>query len=95
MICGSRIEGTFKEVTEVRLITLSSSRGQIMTSVSIRKRIFLIWMILILLLSISSGVLAQFQDKKIMMVIPLKGFWDQELIKLKEIFKQNNLQTPF
>jgi deglycase len=56
-----------------------------------KKRKFSILMILILLLSISSGVLAQLQGRKIMMIIPLKGFWDQELIKLKEIFEQNGL----
>jgi protease I len=54
---------------------------------------FLILMILVLLLSISSGVLAQCQEKKIMMIIPLKGFWDEELIKLKEIFEQNGLMV--
>ena len=64
-----------------------------MASVSIKKRMFSILMIFILLLSSSSGVLAQFQEKKIMMIIPLKGFWDEELIKLKEIFEQNGLRV--
>jgi protease I len=64
-----------------------------MASVSIKKRMFLILMILVLLLSISSGVLAQCQEKKIMIIIPLKGFWDEELIKLKEIFEQNGLMV--
>jgi protease I len=62
-----------------------------MESVSIKKRMFSILMILILLLSISSGVLAQSQEKKIVIIIPLKGFWDGELIKLKEIFEQDGL----
>lgn len=52
---------------------------------------FLIWMVLILVVSIASGVLAQFQGEKILIIIPLKGFWDEELIKLKEIFEQNGL----
>jgi protease I len=64
-----------------------------MASVSIKKRMFFILMIFILLLSISLGVLAQFRGKKIMMIIPLKDFWDEELIKLKEIFEQNGLRV--
>jgi protease I len=64
-----------------------------MAFVSIRRGMFLILMILVLLLWFSSGVLAQCQEKKIMMIIPLKGFWDEELIKLKEIFEQNGLMV--
>lgn len=48
-------------------------------------------MIFLLLLSISSGVLAQFQRKKILMIVPLRDFWDEELMKPKEIFEQNGL----
>jgi len=48
-------------------------------------------MIFLLLLSVSPGVLAQLQGKKILMVIPLKDFWDEELTKLKEIFERDGL----
>jgi protease I len=50
-------------------------------------------MIFLLLLSISSAVLAQLQRKKILMIVPLKDFWDVELTKLKEIFEQNGLMV--
>jgi hypothetical protein len=48
-------------------------------------------MIPLLLLLISSGTLAQLHWKKIVMIIPLKDFWDEELMKPKEIFEQNGL----
>jgi protease I len=61
-----------------------------MRSVSIRRILWEI-MIFLLLLSISSGGLAQIQGKKILMIVPLRDFWDVELTKLKEIFEQNGL----
>jgi protease I len=48
-------------------------------------------MVVSLLLSISLGAFAQLHEKKILMIIPLKDFWDMELTKLKEIFEQNGL----
>jgi protease I len=57
----------------------------------LKNRIALMLMIVSILLSISSGAFAQLHEKKILMIIPLKDFWDMELTKLKEIFEQNGL----
>src|SRR4030042_5267880 len=62
-----------------------------MRFISIRNRIALMLMVVSLLLSISLGAFAQLHEKKILMIIPLKDFWDMELTKLKEIFEQNGL----
>lgn len=64
-----------------------------MRSISIKRRIVWGIMIFLLLLSISSGVLAQLQGKKILMIVPLRDFWDVELTKLKEIFEQNGFMV--
>jgi protease I len=42
-------------------------------------------------LSLLTGALAQIPEKKILMIIPLKDFWDVELTKSKEIFEHNGL----
>lgn len=57
----------------------------------LKNRIALMLMIVSFLLSISLGAFAQLHEKKILMIIPLKNFWDMELTKLKEIFEQNGL----
>lgn len=46
-------------------------------------------MIASLLLSIPLETDAQLHKKKILMIIPLKDYWDEELVKPKEIFEQN------
>jgi protease I len=64
-----------------------------MKSIFPGKRIFFGMMVSLLILSTSSGVLSQFQQKKVVMVVPLKNFWDIELTKVKEIFEQNGLMV--
>jgi protease I len=64
-----------------------------MKSIFPGKRIFFGMMVSLLILSTSSGVLSQFQQKKVVMVVPLKNFWDVELTKVKEIFEQNGLMV--
>jgi protease I len=62
-----------------------------MKSISPGKRFIFGMMVSLLILSTSSGVLSQLQGKKVVMVVPLKDFWDIELTKVKEIFEQNGL----
>jgi protease I len=50
-------------------------------------------MVSLLILSTSSGVLSQDQGKRVVMVVPLKGFWDIEITTIKEIFEQNGLMV--
>lgn len=49
-------------------------------------------MVALFLLSISWGY-AQLYEKKILMVLPLKDYWDEELTKPKEIFEQNGFEV--
>ena len=49
--------------------------------------------ITLIALSLLTGALAQIPEKKILMIIPLKDFWDVELTKSKEIFEQNGLMV--
>jgi len=58
-----------------------------MPLISITNRIVLRIIISLLLLSLPLGALAQFHEKKILMIIPSKDFWDEELMKPKEIFE--------
>lgn len=62
-----------------------------MRLVAVSNKIALMLMIAFLLLSISLGGYAQLHEKKILMIIPLKDYWDEELVKPKEIFEQNGL----
>lgn len=62
-----------------------------MRLIDVKNNIALTIMIAFLLLLTSSGADAQFRDKKILMIIPLRGFWCEELKKPKEIFEQNGL----
>jgi protease I len=64
-----------------------------MKSISPGKRFIFGMMVSLLILSTSSGVLSQVQGKKVVMVVPLKDFWDIELTKVKEIFEQNGLMV--
>jgi len=64
-----------------------------MKSIAPGKRFILGMMVSLLILSTSSGVLSQGQGKKVVMVVPLKDFWDIELTKVKEIFEQNGLMV--
>jgi protease I len=64
-----------------------------MKSISPGKRFVFGMMVSLLIVSTSSGVLSQLQGKKIVMVVPLKNFWDIELTKAKEIFEQNGLMV--
>jgi protease I len=64
-----------------------------MRLIAIKHNIALTTMIALLLLSISLEAYAQFCDKRILMIIPLKGFWCEELKKPKEIFEQNGLSV--
>ena len=64
-----------------------------MKSIALVKRIILGMMVSFLLLSSSSGVLSQVQGKKVVMVVPLRNFWDIELTAVKEIFEQNGLRV--
>jgi protease I len=59
----------------------------------LKNRMVLMLMIALLLLSLPLGAYAQFQGKKVVMVVPSKGFWDIELTKAKEIFEQNGLMV--
>jgi protease I len=59
-----------------------------MQLILIRNKTALTFMVALLLLSISWSY-AQLREKKILMVIPLKDYWDEELLKPKEIFEQN------
>jgi protease I len=45
----------------------------------------------IIAFSLLKGALAQIPEKKIVMIVPLKDFWCEELVKPKEIFEQNGL----
>ena len=64
-----------------------------MKFISPGKRFIFGMMVSLLILSTSSGVLSQLQGKKVVMVVPLKDFWDIELTKVKEIFEQNGLMV--
>ena len=64
-----------------------------MESISPGKRFIFGMMVSLLILSTSSGVLSQLQGKKVVMVVPLKDFWDIELTTVKEIFEQNGLMV--
>ena len=64
-----------------------------MKSIAPGKRFIFGMMVSLLILSTSSGVLSQLQGKKVVMVVPLKDFWDIELTKVKEIFEQNGLMV--
>ena len=57
------------------------------------KRFIFGMIVSLLILSTSSGVLSQVQGKKVVMVVPLKDFWDIELTTIKEIFEQNGLMV--
>ena len=62
-----------------------------MQSISMKKIIIIGTLILLLLSLISSRGLTQLQGKKVIMIVPMKDFWDEELIKPKEIFERNGL----
>jgi protease I len=64
-----------------------------MKSISPGKRFIFGIMVSLLILATSSGVLSQDQGKRVVMVVPLKGFWDIELTTIKEIFEQNGLMV--
>jgi hypothetical protein len=64
-----------------------------MKSISPGKRFIFGMMVSVLTLSTSSGVFSQLQGKKVLMVVPLKDFWDIEVIKIKEIFEQNGIDS--
>jgi protease I len=64
-----------------------------MKSISPGKRFIFGMMVSLLILSTSSGALSQVQGKKVVMVVPLKDFWDIELTTVKEIFEQNGLMV--
>jgi len=64
-----------------------------MKSIAPGKRFIFGMIVSLLILSTSSGVLSQVQGKKVVMVVPLKDFWDIELTKVKEIFEQNGLMV--
>jgi protease I len=64
-----------------------------MKSISPGKRFIFGMMVSLLILSTSSGVLSQDQGKRVVIVVPLKGFWDIELTTIKEIFEQNGLMV--
>jgi hypothetical protein len=68
-------------------------KNSIMKSIVPGKRLIWGMMVSFLILSTSSGVLSQLQGKKVIMVVPLKDFWDIELTKIKEIFEQNGLMV--
>jgi protease I len=55
------------------------------------KRFIFGMLVSLLILLPSSGVLSQLQGKKVIMVLPVKDFWDIELIEVKKIFEQNGL----
>jgi protease I len=57
------------------------------------KRFIFGMIVSLLILSTSSGVLSQVQGKKVVMVVPLKDFWDIELTTVKEIFEENGLMV--
>lgn len=57
----------------------------------LKNRIVLMSMIVLLLLSLPLGAYAQLQGKKVLMIVPLRNFWDVELTELKEIFERNGL----
>ena len=64
-----------------------------MISISPGKRFIFGMIFSLLILSTSSGVLSQLQGKKVVMVVPLKDFWDIELTTVKEIFEENGLMV--
>jgi protease I len=64
-----------------------------MKSISPGKRFVFGMMVSLLILSTAPGVLSQLQGKKVVMVVPLKDFWDIELTKAKETFEQNGLMV--
>ena len=64
-----------------------------MRLIAVENNIALTIMITLLLLSTSLEAYAQFCEKRILMIIPLKGFWCEELKKPKEIFEQNGLSV--
>jgi hypothetical protein len=64
-----------------------------MKSISIGKQFVCRMMVSLLILLTSSQVLSQLQEKKVVMVVPLKDFWDIELTTVKEIFEQNGLMV--
>lgn len=64
-----------------------------MKSIAPGKRFILGMMVSLLILLTSSGVFSQLQGKKVVMVVPLKDFWDIELTTVKEIFEQNGLMV--
>jgi protease I len=64
-----------------------------MISISPGKRFIFGMIFSLLILSTSSGVLSQDKGKKVVMVVPLKDFWDIELTTIKEIFEQNGIMV--
>jgi len=64
-----------------------------MKSIALGKRIIFGMMVSLLILSTPSGVFSQTQEKKVVMVVPLRNFWDIELTAVKEIFEQNGLRV--
>src|SRR4030042_769439 len=64
-----------------------------MISISPGERFIFGMIFSLLILSTSSGVLSQDQEKKVCMVVPLKDFWDIELTTIKEIFEQNGIMV--
>jgi protease I len=64
-----------------------------MKSLARGKRFIFGIIVSLLILLTSSGVLSQAQGKKVIMVVPLRNFWDIELTKVKEIFEQNGLRV--
>ncbi len=64
-----------------------------MRFIASRKRVLFGMMAPLLILLASSGVLSQVQGKRVVMVVPLRNFWDIELTKVKEIFEQNGLRV--
>jgi protease I len=64
-----------------------------MKSIFPGKRFILGMMVSLLILLTSLGVFSQVQGKKVVMVVPLKDFWDIELTTVKEIFEQNGLMV--
>jgi protease I len=64
-----------------------------MRLIGVKNNIALMIMVVLLLYSTFSEAYAQFCEKKILMIIPLKNFWCEELQKTREIFEQNGLSV--
>jgi protease I len=62
-----------------------------MLLIAVKNNILLTIMIALLLLLASSGADAQIREKKILMIIPLRDFWCEELQKPRKIFEQSGL----